>query len=75
MIPAMVAEKNSMAELRLWKAKVHEYKVRSHGLPLVSAKIHYQIGDGGSFADPYPCDMKKRVREERLEANRIANSD
>ncbi|GFV39383.1 ATP-dependent DNA helicase [Trichonephila clavipes] len=30
-------------------------------LPLVSAKIHYQIGDGGSIADPYPCDIKKRV--------------
>ncbi|GFU56668.1 hypothetical protein TNCV_4544921 [Trichonephila clavipes] len=31
-----------------------------HGLPLVSAKIHYQIGDGGSIVDPYSRDVKKR---------------
>ncbi|GFU06451.1 uncharacterized protein TNCV_351081 [Trichonephila clavipes] len=32
----------------------------SSGLPRVSAKIHDQIGDGGSIADPYPWDMKER---------------
>ncbi|GFV34769.1 hypothetical protein TNCV_1450731 [Trichonephila clavipes] len=35
------------------------------GFPLVSAKIHYQIGDGGSIADPYPCDVKKREEKNR----------
>ncbi|GFT93292.1 hypothetical protein TNCV_904531 [Trichonephila clavipes] len=34
------------------------------GLQFVSAKIHYQIGDGGSIADPYPCDVKKLKTEE-----------
>ncbi|GFU34783.1 hypothetical protein TNCV_2319801 [Trichonephila clavipes] len=33
------------------------------GLPLVCAKIHYQIGEEGSIADPYPCDVKKSERE------------
>ncbi|GFX59006.1 uncharacterized protein TNCV_3814401 [Trichonephila clavipes] len=29
------------------------------GLPIVRAKIDYQIWDGESNADPYPCDVKK----------------
>ncbi|GFU64141.1 uncharacterized protein TNCV_3745091 [Trichonephila clavipes] len=29
-------------------------------LRLVSSKILYQIGDGGSIVDPYPCDVKER---------------
>ncbi|GFW34960.1 hypothetical protein TNCV_978981 [Trichonephila clavipes] len=34
------------------------------GLLLVSAKIHYEIGDGGTIADPYTCDVKKRDVED-----------
>ncbi|GFU58482.1 hypothetical protein TNCV_697431 [Trichonephila clavipes] len=25
-----------------------------------TCQIHYQIWDGGSIADPYPCDVKER---------------
>ncbi|PRD25804.1 UNVERIFIED_CONTAM: hypothetical protein NCL1_39848 [Trichonephila clavipes] len=40
-------------------------------LYLVSLRFRQKIGDGGSIADPYPCDMKKREKFARTEGTEL----